>query len=88
MTDPALLLIIADALVARLRARLECRCWDDPAQQRDTLARLIEAEERAARLGGVPEWGDLPELRERLAEVTRWAAEGGGAGRRCGGRVE
>jgi hypothetical protein len=38
-------------------------------------ARLVEAEERVARLRGVPEWGDLPELRARLAEMTRRAAE-------------
>ncbi len=46
--DPALLLVVADALVARLRARLAGRYWDDMAQ-----------------------------LRERLADVERWAAEGG-----------
>ncbi len=78
MPDPALLLlVIADALVARLRARVDAWDFDDLADQRDTLARLVEAEERVARLRGVPEWADLPELRERLVEVTRWAAEGG-----------
>ena len=66
-----------DAAVARLRARLGGRAWEDMADQRDTLARLIEAEERAAERRGVSEWGDLPGLRERLGEVTRWAAEGG-----------
>jgi hypothetical protein len=66
----------ADALVARLRARRDGRCRDDMAQQRDTPARLVEAEERVSELRGVPEWGDLPGLRARLAGVGHWAAEG------------
>ncbi len=53
--------------------------FDDVAHQRDNLARLVEAEERVAELRGVNEWADLPELRQRLAEVTRRAAGGPGA---------
>jgi hypothetical protein len=48
--------------------------FDDLAHQRDTLARLVEAEERVAELRGVNEWHYLPELRRSPAEVTRWAA--------------
>jgi hypothetical protein len=86
MPDSALLLVIADALVARLRARVDGRDFGDLADQRDTLARLVEAEERSARLRGVYEWGDLPELRERLAEVTRRAKEGGALDGAAAGR--
>src|SRR5262245_40469019 len=75
MPDPALRLVVADALVARLRARVDGWDFDDMAHQRDTLAWLIEAEERVALLRGVNEWADLPELRERLAEVSRWVEE-------------
>jgi hypothetical protein len=81
VTDPALLLVVADAAVRRGRAALaagDAWAWEDPAHQRGVLERLVEAEERAARLRGVYEWGDLPELRQRLAEVTRWAAGGAG----------
>src|SRR5262245_8749952 len=45
------------------RARVGGWDFDDLADQRDTLSRLVEAEERVARLRGVPEWGDLPGLR-------------------------
>jgi hypothetical protein len=53
--------------------------FEDMADQRDTLARHIEAEERVLWLHGVPEWGDRPEVRERLAEVTRGVEDGPGA---------
>ena len=36
--DPALRLVAADALVARLRARVDGWDFDDMAHQRDTLA--------------------------------------------------
>ena len=49
--------------------------FDDMAHQRDTLAHLIDPEERVAALRGVPEQPGLPEQRERLAEVIRQAAE-------------
>ena len=69
MTEPER----ADAQVERLREELAE--WGPPSRQRRVLRELIAAEERVARLRGVSEWHDLPELRERLAEVTRWAAE-------------
>src|SRR5262245_54823594 len=77
MTDPALLLVIADAAVTRQRAAWgDGRGgWEDMAGQRLTLALLIEAEERTARLRCVGEWADLPELRETLANLGRMEAE-------------
>jgi hypothetical protein len=75
MSDVALLLVVTDALVARLRARVGGWDFEDKADQRDTLARLVEAEEEVAALRGVYEWHDLPEPRGRLAEGTRWVAE-------------
>src|SRR5205807_2256396 len=60
-----------------LRARVDGWAFEDLADQRDTLGRLVEAEERVARLRGAPEWGDLAALRAWLADVARRAAEGG-----------
>jgi hypothetical protein len=60
--DPALPLVVADALVARLRGRVDGWAFEDMADQRDTLARLVEAEERAARPRGCGPWHDLDEL--------------------------
>jgi hypothetical protein len=71
------LLVAADALVARLRARVDAWAFEDMADQRDTLSRLVEAEETVAELRGVNESADLPELRQRLAEVTRRAEDRG-----------
>ncbi len=74
----------ADAQVGRLRE--EPAEWGPPSQQRRVLRALIAAEERVARLRGVKEWDDLPGLRERLAEVTRRAAEGGALDGAAAGR--
>ena len=51
--------------------------WDfeDVADQRDTLPRLVEAQEKVAALRGLPEPADLPELRGWLAEEGRQAGE-------------
>ena len=48
MNPAALLLAAADALAARLGARVSGGASEDLARQRDTLARLVEAEGRAA----------------------------------------
>ena len=89
MPDPdpnLLLLVIADAAVRRQRAALaagDAWAWEDLDEQVGALERLIEAEERAARLRGANEWADLPELRERLAEVTRRAHAAKAVARAC-----
>ena len=61
-----------------MRARVDGWAFEEHAEQRDTLARLIEAEERVAELRGVSAWADLPELRAWLAEAGRRAEERAG----------
>ena len=78
MPDPALRLVLADAAVSRQRAALaagDARAWEDRARQRGVPGRLVEAEERVARLRACEPWHDLPGLRARRAEGTRRAAE-------------
>src|SRR5262249_42142621 len=72
-------LIRADAAVRRLRAALERgdrHGWRDAAEQPLTVALLVEAEERLARLRGTQPWHDLDELRQRLRELVR-GSDGG-----------
>ena len=81
MSDCDAELVIADAAVRRGRAALaagDAWAWEDRAHQRGVLERLVEAEERVARLRGREPWHDLPGLRARLAEGTRQAADRAG----------
>ena len=75
MPDPTLMLVVADALVDRLRRRVERWAFDDAADQRLTVALLVDAEERLARLSGSPPAPDLPELRQRVRDLDQWQAE-------------
>jgi hypothetical protein len=60
--------------VQRLRVALndgDSHGRTDPDLQRDTLARLIDAEVRLASPRGIGVWHDVPEHRRRLAALDK-----------------
>jgi hypothetical protein len=72
--DRARELIRTVPLVQRLRAALidgASHARTDPDLQRDTLARLIDAEVRLASPRGTGVWHDVPEQRRRLAALNK-----------------